>query len=130
MSLTLLAESYSNASSSSAGAVPSALYLVLALILVVGLWKLFSKAGRPGWASIIPIYNEYTLLKIAGRPGWWLLLSFIPFVNLWVSLVVGGDIAQRFGRSRLYGNILCGLLGVGYVVIGFDKSTYNPTPNA
>ncbi len=52
------------------------------------MWKMFSKAGQPGWASIIPLYNVYIMCKIAGRPGWWLLLFLIPLVNLIIAIIV------------------------------------------
>ena len=56
--------------------------LVLAVISIAGTWKAFEKAGQPGWACIIPIYNTYIMLKIGGKPGWWLLLFLIPLVNI------------------------------------------------
>jgi len=58
--------------------------LVIAVVMLVGLWKVFVKAGQPGWACIVPIYNIYILMKIAGKPGWWVVLYFIPFVNMGV----------------------------------------------
>ena len=51
------------------------------ILMVASMWKVFSKAGQPGWASIIPFYNLYIMLKIAGKPGWWLILMFVPLVN-------------------------------------------------
>src|SRR6476646_7985367 len=56
--------------------------LVIAVIFIIGMWKTFVKAGQPGWAAIIPIYNAYILTQIAGRPGWWVLLMLIPLVNI------------------------------------------------
>jgi len=56
--------------------------LVIAVIFIIGMWKTFVKAGQPGWAAIIPIYNAYILTQIAGRPGWWVLLMLIPLVGL------------------------------------------------
>lgn len=129
MSLSLLAET-SSAGSAAGGLVVSVLYVAVVVAFIVGLWKLFVKAGEAGWAAIVPFYNQYVLLKIAGRPAWWLLLYFVPLVNVWVSLVVGGDIAERFGHSRLFGNVVCGLLGVGYVILGFNSSTYSNAPRA
>jgi hypothetical protein len=48
--------------------------LTLALFVIVAMWKVFTKAGQPGWGAIIPIYNVYLLCKIAGKPGWWVIL--------------------------------------------------------
>ena len=49
-------------------------FLAIMVVVIVGFWKVFEKAGQPGWAAIVPIYNAYILLKIVGRPGWWILL--------------------------------------------------------
>lgn len=105
--------------------------LVLSIIGIIGMWKLFQKAGQPGWAAIIPIYNTYILLKIADKPAWWLvflLLSLIPFVGVFISLVfsivIGIEVAKRFGKSEVYGAVLCGILGVGYLMLGFGSAQY------
>lgn len=89
------------------------------------MWKLFIKAGQPGWKAIIPIYNVYILLKIVGRPGWWIILYFIPLVNIVISLIVALDLAKRFGRSDAFGIILLWLFSViGFLIIGFGNSIY------
>jgi len=82
--------------------------LIIALLLIVAMWKVFTKAGQPGWASIIPIYNLYIWCKIVGRPGWWILLMLIPFVNI------------------IVGIILClALLGVIFIpILGFGSAQY------
>ena len=69
--------------------------LLIALLLIVAMWKVFTKAGQPGWASIIPIYNLYIWCKIVGRPWWWILLMLIPFVNF-ISLY---NSLHRFGQK-------------------------------
>ena len=56
--------------------------LAVLVVVIIGFWKVFEKAGQPGWAAIVPLYNAYILLKIIGRPAWWLLLFMIPFVNI------------------------------------------------
>lgn len=115
---------------SGAGSVFMMLYLVLifAIILVsiVGTWKMFEKAGQPGWASIVPFYNTYILVKIAGRPGWWFLLYLIPFVNIVVSIIIAIDIAKKFGKSDLFGIFALWLFSfVGYLILGFGDAKYN-----
>ncbi len=54
---------------------------VFVILMVAAMWKVFTKAGQPGWAALIPIVNVYFLCKVAGRPGWWLILMLIPLVN-------------------------------------------------
>jgi hypothetical protein len=107
----------------------SATWLIVTLIIVVleiaGLWRVFQKAGRPGWAAIIPIYNIYTLVKIAGRSGWWVLLYLIPIVNIIVSIVIALDIAKAFGKSSAFGIIGLWLFGfIGYPMLGFGDASY------
>jgi len=101
--------------------------LAIAVVFVIALWKVFVKAGQPGWAVLLPIYNAYILLKIAGRPGWWLLLYLVPLANLAIMILVAIDIAKAFGRSPAFGVILLFLLGgIGYLILGFGKATYHP----
>src|SRR5439155_10323147 len=68
--------------------------LLVALLLIVAMWKVFTKAGQPGWATIIPIYNLYIWCKIVGRPGWWIILLLIPFVNIIVGIILCIDMAK------------------------------------
>ena len=99
--------------------------LVVLIIMLVGLWKLFEKAGHPGWACIIPFYNIYIMLKIAGRPGWWLILFLIPLVNFIIQIVVAIDIAKAFGQSAAFGFFLNFLLcGIGFLILGFGNYHY------
>lgn len=99
--------------------------LLFAILAVVGLWKTFQKAGEPGWAAIIPFYNVYVLLKIAGRPGWWLLLFFVPFVNVVVSIILSIDVARAFGKDTVFGIVLLWFLNaIGYIILGFGDAQY------
>ena len=99
--------------------------LAMVVVIVVGGWKVFEKAGQPGWAILIPIFNAYIMLKIAGRPGWWLLLYFIPLVNIVIAIIVCMDVARAFGQSALFGFFLLFLLcGIGYLMLGFGNYRY------
>jgi len=99
--------------------------VALVVVVVAGLWKMFEKAGQPGWTAVIPIYNIYILLKVAGRPGWWLILLFIPFVNIVINIVVAIDIAKAFGQSAVFGFFLNFLFGgIGFVILGFGNYQY------
>ena len=100
-------------------------WLILVVLIVAGFWKTFEKAGQPGWAAIIPIYNIYVLMKVAGRPGWWLLLYFIPIVNIIIPILIGIDVAQKFGKDTLYGILLLWLLmPIGFLLLGFSDAEY------
>ena|SRR5579883_683624 len=96
--------------------------LAFAVVMIIGFWKVFEKAGQPGWAAIVPLYNVYILLKIVGRPAWWLLLMMIPFVNFVIALIVAFDVAKSFGQSGAFGILL--VFGIGYLVLGFGNYRY------
>lgn len=108
------------------------LYIAFIVIAVAGMWKTFAKAGQPGWASIIPFYNSYVMMKVAGRPGWWFLLLFVPFVNFVVVIIVSLDIAKAFGKSAVWGFFMLIVFNViGYVILGFGDAQYqlaSPAP--
>jgi uncharacterized membrane protein YhaH (DUF805 family) len=99
--------------------------LVVVVFLIAATWKVFTKAGKPGWAAIIPFYNTYVLCKIAGRPGWWLVLFIIPLVNIVISIIVAIDVAKAFGKGGAFGFFLLWLLPIiGYPILGFGGATY------
>ncbi len=110
------------------GSNPLVLIIFLAIIVIVlaGLWKVYTKAGQPGWGCLIPFYNVYLMIKIAGRPGWWLILYFIPIVNIIVSIVVVADIAKNFGKGI---GFTLGLIFLGFIfypILGFGSAVYRP----
>jgi hypothetical protein len=121
----LLQSEVGNAGGALVGSTMMVVALAMVVLVIVGLWRVFVKAGQPGWAVLIPIYNVYILLKIAGRPGWWLLLFMIPLVNIVIGALVAIDIAKCFGRSAAFGLILLLLLGgIGYIILGFGNYRY------
>lgn len=99
--------------------------LVVAVFYIAVMWKVFTKAGQPGWAAIIPIYNTYVLCKVAGRPGWWLLLFFVPLVNIVVLIMLCLDVARMFGKSGAFGFFGLFLFGfIGYPILAFGDARY------
>lgn len=101
------------------------LYIAIFLIYVIAMWRVFTKARKPGWAAIVPIYNEYVKLKIIGRPGWWLLLYLIPLVNVVVSIIVAIDVAKAFGKSTAFGVVGLWLFSlIGYLMLGYGDAKY------
>jgi len=98
--------------------------LLIGLLMIVAMWKVFVKAGQPGWASIIPIYNLYIWCKIVGRPWWWILLMLIPFVNFIILIILCIDTAKSFGKGAGFG-IGLALLGVIFwPILGFGSAQY------
>jgi hypothetical protein len=105
-------------------AVMGVVYLALIIVGVVSMWKVFTKAGRPGWAAIIPIYNLVVLMGIAGKPGWWVLLMFIPVVNLIILILTYVALAESFGKG---GGFAVGLILLGIVffpILAFGSAEY------
>lgn len=95
-------------------------------LFIVGFWKMFKKTGRPGWYSLIPIFSQYELVKVANKPGWWTLLLFVPILGYVFLLLVDLEIAKAFGKSPLFGVILLWWIPIGFLIIGYGKSKYNP----
>ena len=107
------------------GIVGTIIYLAFIVFAVVVMWKVFVKAGQPGWAAIIPIYNIYVWLKVAGRPGWWLILMLIPFVNVIMALIVSMDIAKSFAKDSVFGVVGLWLFSlIGYAILAFGGAQY------
>ena len=112
--------------------------LGVAVLMIAAWWCIFTKAGQPGWAAIIPFYNMYVLLQVAGKPGWWLIWFIlpalpIPIVNVILSIVsviftiiVWAAVCERFGKG---GGFVVGviLLGVIFIpILGFGSAQYRP----
>jgi hypothetical protein len=107
--------SYSTSTSSSSGLHGGVLagllifYAVVIIYTVFIYWKLFVKAGRPGWAAIVPVYNGWVFFEICGKPGWWIffyLFAIIPFVGFIVPLVflilAMISLGKRFRKSMTF----------------------------
>src|SRR6476620_10565425 len=103
-------------------------WLAVVVLMVASMWKLFQKAGEPGWAAIVPIYNFIVLLKIAGKPAWWIVLMFIPFVNLIVAIIAALAVARNFGKGTGFGLGLAFLAPIFYPILAFGDSRYQPQP--
>ncbi len=99
--------------------------LILALIALVGCWKVFTKAKRPGWAILIPIYNTYVVLKIINRPWWWLLLLLVPLVNIFVAIMMMYELSLAFGKGLGYTLLLVLLPFIGFIMLGFGDAKYS-----
>ena len=76
--------------------------LAISALIVVSYWKIFVKAGKPGWAAIVPIYNFIVMCEIAGKPWWYVLLLCVPIANIYAIVVVYNGIAKKFGKSTGY----------------------------
>jgi len=99
--------------------------LVFYVLVVIGLWKVFTKAGYPGILAIIPIVNVVFLVKIAGMSGWLALLYLIPIVGFIFGIIVAIKLGERFGKGGLFSFFLFFVFPyIGYLIIGFGESRY------
>jgi hypothetical protein len=104
--------------------------LALSIVIFAGFWKTFQKAGEPGWAGLIPIYNLYVLVRISGNAWWWFILFFIPVLNFIATLKISINIAAKFNRGVLFGLGLTFLSFVFYPILGFGDYQYQDTTSS
>ena len=102
--------------------------LALIVVCIAGSWKVYAKAGQPGWAAIIPIYNIYIMTKIVGRPWWWMLLFLVPVVSLVIAIIMMIDLAKAFGKGTGFGIGLVLLGAIFMCILGFGDATYKGVP--
>lgn len=98
--------------------------LAFAILMIAAMWKVFVKAGRPGWTVLIPIYNTYVFLKIAGKPGWWLILFFVPLLNLIFGIIATVAFAQSFGKGAGFAVGLIILPIIFIPILAFGEAQY------
>jgi uncharacterized membrane protein YhaH (DUF805 family) len=110
------------------GGVFMIVWLVVLVAVIAGMWKMFEKAGKPGWAAIVPIYNIIVLLEIVGRPLWWIVLFLIPCVSFVAWIIIAIDVAKAYGKDVAYG-IGIALLGFIFLpMLGFGAARYVGPP--
>jgi len=126
--LSLFAQVEYSYSSSSQGTSPGPVFWIcwfaFAILMIAALWKVFTKAGQPGWPSIVPILNTYFLCKVAGRPGWWVILMLIPFVNFVIWIILCIDVAKSFRKGVGFGIGLLLLPIIFFPILGFGSAQY------
>lgn len=86
-------------------------FMALLATMITGMWRLFEKAGKPGWACIVPFYNLIVMCEIAKKPTWWILLCLIPLVNIVFIVMIYNGISKAFGKDEGW--------TVGLVLLGF-----------
>ena len=101
------------------------IYLAVIALMIVSLWKVFTKAGQPGWACIVPIYNIIIMLQIADKPLWWIILFFIPIANIIIPIMVNIAIAEKFGKGAGFGIGLSFLGFIFFPILAFGDAQYS-----
>ena len=102
-------------------------FLIVQLIHFLGTFQLYKKAGRKSWEAIIPVYNAIVLMQIIRRPKWWVILLFIPIINLMMFPVLWVETLRSFGKNSSKDTLLgIATLGFYLFLINFDpKTVYN-----
>ena len=135
--MSLLAQDMTDAEMTAAGGILAGvgmigmlIYLAFVILILASAWKIFAKAGKPGWAAIIPIYNWVILLEIVGRPVWWIVLLLIPCVNIVIMCILMVELAKSFGKDVAFAIGLI-LLGVIFLpILGFGSAKYQGPVNS
>ncbi|HUF25912.1 MAG TPA: DUF5684 domain-containing protein [Gemmatimonadaceae bacterium] len=106
-----------------------ALWLVimgLVVFMVASMWIVFDKAGQPGWAVLIPIYQQIVHARVANKSVWWGIALIIPVINLIAYFVISFGVAERFGKSTAFGIGLALLPIVFYPMLAFGDAQAEP----
>ena len=106
------------------GLIPLFVMLAMGVAVIAGVWKAFEKAGEPGWAVLVPIYNAIVFLKIAGKPAWWFILLLIPVVGMVVGIIAAIDFAKAYGKGAGYGVGIAFLGAIFVPILGFGDARY------
>jgi hypothetical protein len=113
---------------------------VLGFLIIVSYWTLFKKAGKPGWAAVVPIYDYWVLAEVGGKPGWWSLVFFLGLIAkfaifilpvylvIYVLITIG--VTRNFGKSPSFIFLLIFLPFIGYPILAFGKAKYKPVLSA
>jgi len=109
----------------------AAVIFAIYVVCVIGIWKVFTKAGQPGWAVLIPVYNIIVLLRVAGLPWYWVftpLIVLIPFLGAIAYLVwfvwIHHRISTNFGQGVGFAIGLVLLAPIFWLILGFGSSKY------
>jgi len=98
--------------------------LAIVVLMVVSMWKIYTKAGMEGWECIIPIYSTYILTKIVNKPGYWTILMLIPYVNIVFSIWTANRLSKSFGKSEGFTIGLIFLPFIFYPILGLGDAEY------
>jgi hypothetical protein len=120
----VLLQTTASADAGTSSLISTVISLAIAVVMIVAIWKVFEKAGRPGWAAIIPIYNTITLLNITGKSGWWFLGMLVPFLNIYVYIRLVFNLASVFGRGIGFGFGLLFLFPIFLLILAFGDAQY------
>ncbi|MEX0775499.1 MAG: DUF5684 domain-containing protein [Phycisphaeraceae bacterium] len=106
-------------------AIPLTIFLAVFVLAAVGLFKLFTKANKPGWAAFIPVYNGMVMAEIVGRPSWHGLLLLVPVLGVIMAILICIELAKSFGKDTVFGVLLALFSPIMMPILGFSSATYS-----
>ena len=122
-----MAEQAAERAGAAASTTTSLMLLAAVLLTIAAIWKVFERAGEPGWAVLVPFYNLYVLTKVAQVSGWWVLAMFIPFLGIVAAFVIAIGVAKRFGKSSGFGIGIALLPFLFYPMLAWGDSEASPS---
>lgn len=120
--LGLVADATTNSTGGAAGAM--LVVVAVAFFYLFATWRIFTKAGRAGWLSLIPIVDTIVLIQIAGKSGWRILLLFIPVVDVIVAIMLLLELSKAFGHGMGFALGLMFLSPIFWPILGYGSSQY------
>ncbi|MEX1002644.1 MAG: DUF5684 domain-containing protein [Crocinitomicaceae bacterium] len=105
------------------------IYLAIIVLMVASIWKVFEKAGQPGWAAIVPFYNLYILTVVAKKEAWWMILFFIPIANLIAAIIIDIEVAKNFGKDTGFAIGMVFLPFIFWPMLAFSDAKYVDAEN-
>ena len=97
---------------------------VVVILMAAGMWRIFEKAGEPGWACLVPIYNLYVYCKIIGKPWYWMFLMCLPYIGTIWQIWSHNMLSKSFGKENGFTVGLVIVPFIFYPILGFSSDQY------
>src|SRR5690606_20804871 len=117
-------ENYENQAMGLGFGIGGLVYVAVIVVTIIGLWKMFEKAGKPGWAAIVPIYNGIVMAEIVGKPAWWGVLLIVPCVGIVFGIWLLNLFMKSFGKDTLFTILALLFPFVIFPMLGFGDDKY------
>ena len=104
-----------------------AFYVVIIVLIIAAQWRIYEKAGKPGWACLIPFYNHWVLVEIIHKPTSWFWYMLIPFVNIYFGIAAVHALSKAFGKDVGFTLLMIFVPFVAYPMLAFGDAQYQLT---
>ncbi|MFM7595793.1 MAG: DUF5684 domain-containing protein [Flavobacteriales bacterium] len=103
--------------------------VVIGIVMIISMWKIFEKAGKPGWACLVPIYNNMVMAEIGGKESWFGLLPMIPYIGVIWSIWIQNRLSKSFGKEVGFTLGMIFLPLIFYPILAFGEAEYVGHPD-